>query len=95
MAGTDGRGPSAADAVLTCGPVLLFDGWMLAAGSPVLLVPMALVLVGAAIGAGTARAGSPAPVRLCRAGVGALVAHFLLAVLLFVLLLLFPPRIPW
>ncbi|WP_158715099.1 hypothetical protein [Kitasatospora phosalacinea] len=91
-----GAGATGAGAVLTCGPVVLLDGWALshalgtrAAGLVLLL--MVPVLLGAGIGAGTAPSGSPPSARLLRAGTGALVAHLLLAALLLVLFALHRP----
>ncbi|MFD7731241.1 hypothetical protein ACFV6F_12750 [Kitasatospora phosalacinea] len=95
MVEADGRGADALGAVLTCGPVVLIDGLLLLSVGPLVLVPMVLALVGAAIGAGTARSGAPASVRLRRAGFGAMAVHLLLVLLLWVLLWLYPPRIPW
>ncbi|GAA2108561.1 hypothetical protein GCM10009759_48550 [Kitasatospora saccharophila] len=82
-------------AVLTCGPVVLVDGLLLASAGPLVLLPLVPVLIGAAIGAGTAPLGASTSVRLYRAGLGALIAHLLLLLLLLVLLQLYPPRIPW
>ncbi|MFI1517718.1 hypothetical protein [Kitasatospora cineracea] len=96
MVGADGREADVLGPVLACGPVVLLDGWALsqalgtrAAGLVLLL--MVPVLIGAGIGAGTAPSGSPPSVRLLRAGIGALVAHLLLAALLLVLFALRRP----
>ena len=95
MVGAGGREADVLGAVLTCGPVVLVDGLLLVSAGPLVLLPLVPVLIGAAIGAGTAPLGSSVSVRLCRAGIGALVVHLLLALLLLVLLRLYPPRIPW
>ncbi|MGW4807515.1 hypothetical protein [Kitasatospora sp. NPDC004272] len=90
MAGTDGRGTSVLGAVLTCGPVALFDLWLLVEGAPLVPLPLFLVLSGAAIGVSVPDPGAPLSVRLYRAGVGALVVHALLVILLFAVFVLFP-----
>ncbi|BAJ27974.1 MULTISPECIES: hypothetical protein [Kitasatospora] len=89
--GADGPGAGARrtnvpGAVLTCGPVVLFDGWLLTVGVPLVAVPMFLVLLGALFGAATGRPNASASVRLYRAGVGALVTNLLLVLVLLFLL---------
>ncbi|MFI9786511.1 hypothetical protein ACIHEI_23885 [Kitasatospora sp. NPDC051984] len=88
-------------AAMAWAPIVLIDGFLLTRiwgtrlsllGTVLLLGPM---LLGAAVGAATARRHPTTARRWLRAGVGALIGHALQLALLITLLMLFPPRIPW